>query len=147
MDQKKPFGDKQRYLAGKAQMKVFHMNQYLYWRVVAVKSMRKMILQADEFYKEAGIDYSICVPENGESDIVNNQIRNGWLFEAVSQAEQAIEDVFSLLKNSGDIAYFAKNVVNYNATQVKDYIWKFDTNNLEYIMQEFGLPYFPLDEP
>lgn len=147
MEQKKPFGDKERYLAGKAQMKVFHMNQYLYWRVVAVKSMRKMILQAENFYKEAEIDLSFGVPGDEEVDIVNNQIRNGWLFEAVSQAEQAIEDVFSLLKNSSDIAYFAKNVVNYKANQVKDYIWKFDTNNLEYIMQEFGLPYFPLDEP
>lgn len=147
MNQKKPFGDKERYFAGKAQMKVFYMNQYLYWRVVAVKSMRKMILQAEKFYEEAEIDLSFSVPVNGEIDIVNNQIRNGWLFEAVSQAEQAIEDVFSLLKNSGDIAYFAKNVVNYKANQVKDYIWRFDTNNLEYIMQEFKLPYFSLDEP
>lgn len=145
MEQKKPFGDKERYLAGKAQMKVFHMNQYLYWRVVAVKSMRKMILQAEKFYEEAEIDLSFGAP--AEADIVNNQIRNGWLFEAVSQAEQAIEDVFSLLKNSGDIAYFAKNVINYKANQVKDYIWRFDTNSLEYVMQEFKLPYFPLDEP
>lgn len=147
MDQKKSYGDKERYLAGKAQMKVFHMNQYLYWRVVAVKSMREMILKAEKFYEEAEIDLSFCASAEGEIDIVNNQIRNGWLFEAVSQAEQAIEDVFSLLKNSGDIAYFAKNVVNYKANQVKDYIWRFDTNNLEYIMLEFKLPYFPLDEP
>lgn len=147
MERKKSYGDKERDLAGKAQMKVFYMNQYLYWRVVAVKSMREMILKAEKFYEEAEINLSLGGSAEGEIDIVNNQIRNGWLFEAVSQAEQAIEDVFSLLKNSGDIAYFAKNVVNYKANQVKDYIWRFDTNSLEYIMREFKLPYYPLDEP
>lgn len=151
MNQKMPFGDKERYLAGKAQMKVFSSNQYLYWRVVAVKSMRKIILQADRFYDDFEKDFMFCLPdvpsEDGEIDVVNNQIRNGWLFEAVSQAEQAIEDVFSLLMNSSDIAYFAKKVVNYNATQVKKYIWEFDINNLEYVMQEFKLPNFSLDKP
>ena len=40
----------------------------------------------------------------------------------MAQSEQAIEDLFSLLKNSTDIAYFAKNVVNYRATEDKNYI-------------------------
>ena len=57
-----------------------------------------------------------------DEDVVNNKIRNGWLYEAMAQSEQAIEDLFSLLKNSTDIAYFAKNVVNYRATEVKNYI-------------------------
>lgn len=45
-----PYGDRERYLAGKAQMKVFDSNQYLYWRVGAVKSIRKIIFDADNFY-------------------------------------------------------------------------------------------------
>ncbi|MDE7324965.1 MAG: hypothetical protein K2N63_01590 [Lachnospiraceae bacterium] len=145
------YGDMERYLAGKAQMKVFRSNQYLYWRVAAVKSMRKIILSADEFYcdleDELSFDKLEDVSAEDQADIVNNEIRNGWLFEAVSQAEQSIEDLFSLLRNSGDIAYFAKNVVNYNATKVKKYIWEFKTDEIEYIMQEFKLPYFSLDDP
>lgn len=145
------YGDKERYLAGKAQMKVFRSNQYLYWRVAAVKSMRKIILNADEFYRdledELSFDKLDDATTEDQADIVNHQIRNGWLFEAVSQAEQAIEDLFSLLKNSGDIAYFAKNVVNYKAAKVKKYIWDFKTDEIEYIMQEFKLPYFSLEDP
>lgn len=146
-----PFGNEERYRAGKAQMKVFRTNQYLYWRVAVVKSIRKIILNSEDFYRkledEFLFDVDANLPMDEHPDIVNNQIRNGWMFEAVSQAEQAIEDLFSLLKNSGDIAYFAKNVVNYSASQVKKYIWNFKTDDIKYIMQEFGLPYFPLKEP
>lgn len=148
---KKTYGDRERYLSGKAQMKMFGANQYLYWRVAAVKSMRKILLDADRFYSdledEIYFDKSGETEANNQIDIVNNEIKNGWMFEAISQAEQAIEDLFSLLKNSDDIAYFAKNVVNYNATEVKKYIWNFQADKLEYIMQEFKLPYFLLDEP
>lgn len=151
MENKMPFGDKERYLAGKAQMKVFYSNQYLYWRVASIKSIRKIILNADVFYEDMIDDIRFDVPDSAEKDekpdVVNNQIKNGWLFEAMSQAEQAIEDLFSLLKNSKNLAFFAKNVVNYHATQVKKYIWNFDSENIKYIMDEFGLPYFPLDEP
>lgn len=148
---KAPFGKDERYRAGKDQMKVFRTNQYLYWRVAVVKSICKIILNSEDFYRDLEDDFlfdgdaDLSIDER--PDIVNNQIRNGWMFEAVSQAEQAIEDLFSLLKNSGDIAYFAKNVVNYKASQVKKYIWDFKVDDIEYIMQEFRLPYFPLNEP
>lgn len=148
---KAPFGSKERYQAGKAQMKVFNENQYLYWRVAVVKSIRKIILNSEDFYKDLEDDFLFGIATDLEADkqpdIVNNQIRNGWMFEAVSQAVQAIEDLFSLLKNSGDIAYFAKNVVNYKASQVKSYIWNFKVDDIEYIMKEFNLPYFTLNEP
>lgn len=147
---KVPFGNEERYRAGKAQMKVFGTNQYLYWRVAVVKSIRKIMLNSEDFYRDLGDEFTFDADANllmdERPDIVNNQIRNGWMFEAVSQAEQAIEDLFSLLKNSGDIAYFAKNVVNYNASQVKRYIWNFKVDDIEYIMKEFKLPYFPLHE-
>jgi len=144
-------GDTERYISGKAQMKMFGASQYPYWRVVAVKSIRKILLDADKFYcdleDEIYFNKSCKTGTENQVDIVNNEIKNGWMFEAISQAEQAIEDLFSLLKNSNDIAYFAKNVVNYNATEVKKYIWNFQTDKLEYIMQQFKLPYFLLDEP
>lgn len=151
MNEKLPFGEEERYQAGKAQMEIFRSNQYLFWRVVAVKSIRKILFHANEFYDDLKEDINDNISESLQDeempDFVNGQIRNGWFFEAVSQAEQAIEDLFSLLMNSKDIAYFAKNVVNYNAVKVKNYIWGFQTDNIEYIMGEFKLPYFPLDEP
>ena len=84
------------------------------WRIVSAKSIRKIILTADEFYTD-------ILPEEitQDEDVVNNKIRNGWLYEAMAQSEQAIEDLFSLLKNSTDIAYFAKNVVNYRLPKLK----------------------------
>jgi hypothetical protein len=152
-NKKQPFTNEVRYLAGKTQMKIFHSNQYLLWRVAAVKSIRKIILNADDFYKDllpelvwsCDETYSDVFDER-QPDYINQQIRNGWMFEAVAQAEQAIEDVFSLLKNSSDISFFAKNVVNYRASEVKKYIWNFKSEDLEYVLGEFKLPYFLLDE-
>lgn len=133
--------DEARYKAGKSQMGTFLSNQYLMWRIVSVKSIRKIILTADEFYTD-------ILPEEitQDEDVVNNEIRNGWLYEAMAQSEQAIEDLFSLLKNSTDIAYFAKNVVNYRATEVKNYIWNFKYDDIEYFMEQFKLPFFDLDD-
>ena len=39
-----------------------------------------------------------------------------------------------------------KNVVNYNATDVKRYIWNFKTNDPSKFLGEFFLPYFDLDD-
>lgn len=149
-NKRETLGEKERYQAGKSQMKVFYSNQYLLWRVVAVKSIRKLLLTRKEFYADLESELVFnesCFPPEQQTDIINNQIKNGWFFEAVSQAEQAIEDLFSLLKHSKNIAYFAKHVVNYRAGEMKSYIWNFRTDDLEYILTEFGLPYFPLDEP
>ena len=49
--------------------------------------------------------------------------------------------------NLDDMAYFAKNVIRYNATKVKDYIWNFKVDDLEYLCHQFGMPYFPLEDP
>lgn len=65
------FGDRERYLSGKAQMKMFCANQYLYWRVAAVKSMRKILLDADRFYSD--LDDEIYSNKPSET-ATNNQI-------------------------------------------------------------------------
>ena len=44
--------DEARYKAGKSQMGTFLSNQYLMWRIVSAKSIRKIILTADEFYTD-----------------------------------------------------------------------------------------------
>ena len=100
--------DEARYKAGKSQMGTFLSNQYLMWRIVSAKSIRKIILTADEFYTD-------ILPEEitQDEDVVNNKIRNGWLYEAMAQSEQAIEDLFSLLKNSTDIKHYYLDYCQY----------------------------------
>jgi len=136
--------NEEREMASKDQIYTYSGSQYTQWRVAAVKSILKILLNLDDFYEDLLPDLEM---EQEARDLVHCQIRNGWFYEAVSQAEQVIEDLFSKMMNIEDFAYFAKNVVRYNATKVKDYIWKFDTENIEFICGELGMPYFSLDEP
>lgn len=79
-------------------------------------------------------------------DNVNVQIRTGWLYEVASHAEQAIEDLFALLASLDNPAYFTRDVVTYNASDVKNYIWKFKTDDLEYVVKQFRLPHFDITD-
>lgn len=151
MDQQRPqLTDESRKKAGISQMKVFYQNQYLFWRVAVVKSIRKILKTSDSFYEdledELCFDQSQLSPEE-RTDIVHNQIKNGWLFEAVAQAEQSIEDLFSLLKNAKDPAFFAKDVITYKVGTISSLIREFETYDLQTVLDAFDLPYFPLDEP
>lgn len=129
------------------QMENFGVGQFPLWRLATVISIRKILLHLDEFYADIKSDIHIDESENIDGyDIVNQQIRNGWMYEIVSQTEQAIEDFFSLLMNSYDLSKFTKNVVHYSATKVKQYIREFNSNDLEYLLGQFHMPYFPLDE-
>ena len=140
----KAMTDEERMTASIDQIYTYYGCQYTEWRIAVVKSIRKILLNLDDFYKEIlpELEY-----EKDNRDLVHCQIRNGWFYEAVSQAEQAIEDLFSTMMNLGDMAYFAKNVIRYSASKVKSYIWDFKTDDLEYICGQFGIPYFPLDDP
>ena len=136
--------DEERLKASIEQIYTYGGSQYPEWRVAAIKSIQKILVNLDEFYADLLPELEM---EYAQRDIVHCQIRNGWFYEAVSQAEQAIEDLFSLMMNLDDMAYFAKNVVRYNATRVKDYIWAFKADDLEYLCKQFGVPYFSLDDP
>lgn len=134
----KTLTDAARYKAGKSQMSFFLSNQYPAWRIVAVKSIQKILLNIDEFCSDLEF--------KGADTLSISETINGWLFEAMAQAEQAIEDLFSLLKNSTDIPYFAKKVVNYKANEVKRYIWDFKYDDAQYVLTQFQLPYFDLHD-
>lgn len=136
--------DEERLNASIDQIYTYYDSQYTEWRIAVVKSIRKILLNLEGFYQNLlpELEY-----ENDNRDIVHCQIRNGWFYEAVSQAEQAIEDLFSTMMNLGDMAYFAKDVIRYSAAKVKDYIWNFKADDLEYICDQLGIPYFSFDEP
>ena len=70
--------DEARYKAGKSQMGTFLSNQYLMWRIVSVKSIRKIILTADEFYTDilpANIGVGPCVQLRVYSPVGGNPIK------------------------------------------------------------------------
>lgn len=136
--------NEERRKASIDQIYTYGGSQYTGWRVAVVKSIQKILLNLDDFYVDLLPDLE---SKNDDRDVLHCQIRNGWFYEAVSQAEQAIEDMFSMMMNLGDMDYFAKNVIRYSAAKVKEYIWNFQTDNLEYICKQFGMPWFPLDEP
>lgn len=123
----KKLTEKEKFEAGKAQMYQYLDSQYLAWHIVAVESIKKLILNLDDFYSDiTGENQPLSIVEHEQ---IKNEVRIGWIFEALSHAEQAIEDLFSFLMLSKNIDTFVKNVVNYNATDVKRYIWNFKTND------------------
>ena len=151
MEQQRPqLTNESRKRAGISQMEFFYQNQYLFWRVAVVKSIRKILKTSDSFYEdledELRFDQS-QLPLQERTDVVHNQIKNGWLFEAVAQAEQGIEDLFSILKNAKDPSFFAKDVITYKVGKISGFIREFEAYDLQAILNIFDLPYFPLNEP
>ena len=134
----------ERLVASKEQIRVYNNNRYTQWHYASVMSIRKILLNLDSFYSD-------LVPElasgKDQCDIVHCQIRNAWFYEAVSHAEQAIEDLFATIMNMDDPAYFVKDELFYFAGKVKDFIWNFDADSIEEICDQFGYPFFPLNEP
>ena len=132
----------ERFKASVEQVLTYHNSQYRQWRVTVVKSIRKILLNLDVFYED--IIEEIQMDET--QDIIHYQIRNGWFYEAVAQTVQAIEDLFSTVMCLKDINFFTKDVLRYRASQVKNYIWNFDSDNLAYLAEQFAYPYFDLDK-
>lgn len=135
-----------RLRAGKHQLRYYMSCQYPMWRVVMVKSIRRILDNLNEFY--APIREEI---RSSEDEIIEDteqvEIRNGLFFEALSQSVQAVEDLFSLMKNCNDTEYFAKKVITYKANEVTQYIRGFDSDNLESVLKEFHVPYFSPNDP
>lgn len=133
-----------RYIVGKQQLQYYISCQYPKWRYAYVKSIEKILNNLDDFYvdniRELKQDYDL----SGEITI-NKEIKNGLYFAALSETMQYIEDLFSLMLLSRDIEYFAKNVITYNATKIIQYIEKFNVDDVQYILQEYQIPYFDLD--
>ena len=134
----------ERTQAGKHQLKYFLSTQYPMWRVTLVKTIRKILENPIGFYEPIYGEIRRYEDEDMPSTI-NCEVRNGLFFEALSQSIQAIEDLFSLMRNCDDLAYFAKHVITYQASEVTKYIQRFDTNNTEYMLKQYGLPYFELE--
>lgn len=138
--------DDEKLIAGNHQMRYYLACQYPMWRVAMIKSIKKILENADDFYEGLKYELRQSDDENGDKT-VHTEIKNGLYFEALSQSMQAIEDLFSMMKYALDISTFVKSVVVYRAGEVTKYIREFNTENLEYMTEQMQLYYFPLDEP
>lgn len=125
------------------QIETFYNSQFIRWHLTAVESIRKILLNLDDFYNDiiSNIEY-----EDETADIVHCQIRNGWFCDAVAHAEQAIEDLFSVIMNFKELETFTKDVLYYNAGKVVKFIRAFDSDNLKSLSEQMGYRYFPIDE-
>lgn len=136
--------NEERLTASIDQIKTFYNSQFIGWHLAAVKSIRKILLNLDDFYNDLLEELEF---ENEKHDIVHCQIRNGWFYEAVTHAELVIEDLFATLMNLKDLSTFTKDELFYKASEAKKYIWNFNADDLEYLTDQFDYKYFPLDEP
>ena len=82
--------DEELLKASIEQIYTYGGSQFPEWRVAVIKSIQKILVNLDEFYADLLPELEM---EYEQRDIVHCQIRNGWFYEAVSQAEQAIEDL------------------------------------------------------
>lgn len=126
--------NEERLTASIDQIKTFYNSQFIGWHLAAVKSIRKILLNLDDFYNDLLEELEF---ENEKHDIVHCQIRNGWFYEAVTHAEQVIEDLFATLMNLKDLSIFTKDELFYKASEAKKYIWNFNTDDLEYLTDQF----------
>ena len=135
--------DEERKKASIEQIGTYCRSQYSKWHIAAVKSIKKIMLDIDEFYKDISVELE---PSSDDRDIVYGPIRNGLIYEAVVHCIQSIEELFALVMCLKDYSFFARDVVVYSPTAVKDFIRDFDCDNIEDICLKFRYPYFELDK-
>lgn len=132
------YDDKAKMNANISQIKDFGSSQFLQWRVVTLLSIKKILSNIEDFVDDSFLEF---IPsEVNKESLRFNQIRNGFIYEAVSQSIQGIEEMFALIKNSKKWHQLTKNHINYAAGQIKSYVKKGDWDKEEYIIKEFGLP-------
>lgn len=100
--------DQVRLRAGKHQFKKFLTNQYPMWRVAIIQTIKRIMENPIDFYVPIFEDLRRNEEEKAV-ETITYEIRNGLIFEALAQSVQEIEDVFALMQNCDNIAYFAKH--------------------------------------
>ena len=135
-----PLTDEARHAAGQAQMISYFENQYIGWHYVAIKSIKKIIVNINDFYSDFDFDKSNAEQDLFSPNMVDREIYNGWLYEALSHAEQAIEDLFSLMKCAQSSDWFARDVVVYKAAVINKYIRMFKCDSPEYYLEQLHIP-------
>lgn len=125
------------------QIKDFGSSQFLQWRIITLRSIKKILLNIDTFIDD---DLLRDFPKEDRVDLRYNQIRNGFMYEAVAQSIQGIEELFALIYNSKNLNDFTKNHIKYKASIISGYIKKKDWDTEDFVLGEFRLPKLSKEE-
>jgi len=116
-------------------------NYYPDWRLTKVLTIKKLLADRYEFYKDFIQDVKYHQDETGEATIAQ-EIRNGLYFDAISQCVQYVEDLFALINAAQKPDYFIKNIITYDAGKVTNLIKSFNANlSAKRISEAFHFPH------
>ncbi len=116
----------QRRLAAIDMINYYFNANYVDWRYIKLLSIKKQLSSKYAYYED--IVSEIENEENVESCIAQ-PITNGLYFEAIAECVQYIEDLFALIKASANTEYFVKNIITYEAGQIRSFIKTFPTSD------------------
>jgi hypothetical protein len=111
------------------------------WRLTKVLTLKKLLAERYEFYKDIIQGVKHHHDESGEATIAQ-EIRNGLYFDSISQCVQYVEDLFALISASKKPDFFIKNIITYDAGRVTNLIKSFNSNiTAKRIAETFHFPH------
>jgi hypothetical protein len=126
--------EEERLNAGKAQINGYLHSQFPKWRLYSVLTTQKLISDFTVFEEinRSVVETTDYFPQK--------QYYTGLLLQALSESLQSIEDLFALILFSENVPMFFKNIANYGAGKVTNFIKKarFDRKN---IVGHFWIPF------
>ena len=132
------YNDNAKINANISQIRDFGSSQFLQWRIVTLLSIKKILLNIDDF-----VDDNLLTIFPKDVDRVNlryNQIRNGFIYEAVSQSIQGIEEMFAMINGSKKLKQFTQKHIKYQASKISSYIKKPQWDKESFVLDELKLP-------
>ena len=113
--------NEEREKAGRSQLATYLNSQYSRWRLAKILSNKKIIENLNPFYTDIISELKQHDDETGHSTI-NHEINFGLHIQAIAELIQYIEELFALIKFSSSPEYFARNIINYKAGAVSNFI-------------------------
>ena len=129
--------DKERENANKRQLHEYLSGLYPEWRLLYIRSIKKMFDNYDDFYSDIAVHSTLA----GEK----RPIKLGLTCAAVAETMQYIEDLFSLMYNTQEYPLSMNRILNYTPRKVIDYIMSFESKPISEQLVALHMGYFPDD--
>lgn len=144
---KQKLTNQQRALASTDLTVSYLYNYYAKWRYVKVLTLKKLIENRYEFYKDIYSEIKAHDDADGQATIAQ-EIHHGLYHDAISHCVQYIEDLFALLKASKQPDFFIRNVITYKGGEVTNFLksFKAEAKNLGEVFHFPADLEFPLAE-
>jgi hypothetical protein len=115
-------------------------NYYPDWRLAKVLTIKKLLADRYEFYKDLINDVRYHGDKTGEATIAQ-EVKNGLYFDAISQCVQYVEDLFALINAARKPDFFIKNIITYDAGKITNLIKSFNNVSARKISDVFHFPH------